>query len=61
MKARSQRLVWPRHDEYVTDWPGDAIRSSTELAVENLGSGEFGGPDFLLKLMVPACAHSAQV
>lgn len=60
MKARSQRLVWPRHEEYVTDWPGDAVRSSTKLAVEDLGSGKFGGPDFLLGLMVPACAHSVQ-
>ena len=61
MKARSQRLAWPRHDEYVTDWPGDATESTTELTAEDLGSGGFGGPDFLLGLVVPSCAHTSQV
>jgi protein-L-isoaspartate O-methyltransferase len=63
MKARSQRLVWPRHNEYVREWPGDAVGSTTEMAAGDLGSGdpnggEFGGPEFLLGLVVPACAHS---
>ncbi|WP_121188090.1 protein-L-isoaspartate O-methyltransferase [Nocardiopsis sp. Huas11] len=57
MKARSQRLAWPRHDAYVTDWPGD-IASTTTLTADDLAGVAFGGVDFVLGLLVPDCAHT---
>jgi protein-L-isoaspartate O-methyltransferase len=57
MKARSQRLAWPRHDEYVTDWPGEAA-STTALTSDDLVGAAFGGVDFVLGLLVPECAHT---
>lgn len=57
MKARSQRLVWPRHEEYVTDWPGEV--STTPLARRDLVSDDpYGITEFALGLLVPDCTHT---
>ncbi len=60
MRMRSQRLVWPRHDDYVQ--PGAlsvADTSSTALTeAQLLGTGSFDAVDFALGLRVPHIARN---
>lgn len=56
MKDRSQRLSWPRHEDYVTDWPGEV--STTALPLDAIVSGDpYGSTEYILGLLVPDCAH----
>ncbi|MGP4001461.1 methyltransferase domain-containing protein [Streptomyces sp. 8N706] len=60
MKARSQRLPWPRHADYVPEsWPGDARRSSTSVSADSLFEGPFGVAEFIIGLLVRDCVHAA--
>ncbi|MBF9068334.1 methyltransferase domain-containing protein [Streptacidiphilus sp. NEAU-YB345] len=56
MKIRAQRLAWPRHEEYVPNFPGDAERSTTPLSVAELG-GKFDTAQFVTGLCIPNCTH----
>ncbi|MBB4933410.1 protein-L-isoaspartate O-methyltransferase [Lipingzhangella halophila] len=56
MKARDQRLSWPRHEEYVTDWPGETSTTTLPLGVVTSGD-PYGLVEFALGLLVPDCAH----
>ncbi|MEV5508264.1 methyltransferase domain-containing protein [Streptomyces orinoci] len=63
MRMRSQRFVWPRHDEYVPAGAMDAadVSYASSLTEEELcgGAGGFGVVPFALGLRVPEVAHTA--
>ncbi|MFI6770098.1 methyltransferase domain-containing protein [Streptomyces sp. NPDC050355] len=61
MRMRSQRFVWPRHDEYVPAGAMDAADTSftTMTEAEFCGTGSFDVIGFALGLRVPAVAHTA--
>ncbi|KRV48656.1 protein-L-isoaspartate(D-aspartate) O-methyltransferase [Wenjunlia vitaminophila] len=59
MKARSQRLAWPRHGEYVTGGSfAAADRSVPALAPVALAAGTFAPVTFAIGLQVRECAHT---
>lgn len=60
MRMRSQRFVWPRHDEYVPAGAMDAADTSftTMTEAELRGTGSFDVTGFALGLRVPAVAHT---
>jgi protein-L-isoaspartate(D-aspartate) O-methyltransferase len=62
MKLRSQRLVWPRFEEYLPQgFPGDAEVTETGLsplsAVPDVG---FTAAPFAVGLVVPGCVQTVQ-
>lgn len=60
MRMRSQRFVWPRHDDYVPAGAMDAAETSftTLPQAELLGTGSLDVTGFALGLRVPAVAHT---
>ncbi|MFD8162729.1 methyltransferase domain-containing protein [Streptomyces malaysiensis] len=60
MRLRSQRFVWPRHDEYVPPGALDAADTSTTTLTEAqlCGTGSFDPVGFALGLRVPDVAHN---
>ncbi|MGW7753705.1 methyltransferase domain-containing protein [Streptomyces violaceusniger] len=60
MRLRSQRFVWPRHDEYVPPGALDAADTSTTTLTEAqlCGTGSFDAVGFALGLRVPDVAHN---
>ncbi|MFC1420371.1 methyltransferase domain-containing protein [Streptacidiphilus cavernicola] len=56
MKLRDQRLDWERFSDYVSAFPGDAIRSTTRLTPNDLGS-QYETARFVTGLVVPDLAH----
>ncbi|GGW99762.1 hypothetical protein [Streptomyces noursei] len=61
MCMRSQRLVWPRHDEYVPAGAMEAADTSTTSMTEEglCGTGSFDAVVFALGLRVPDVVHVA--
>ncbi|CCB71214.1 Protein-L-isoaspartate(D-aspartate) O-methyltransferase (plasmid) [Streptantibioticus cattleyicolor NRRL 8057 = DSM 46488] len=62
MKARSQRLVWPRFEEYLPDgFPAEATVTKTDLSPFSMvPGGPFTAAPFAVGLAVPDCAHTVQ-
>ncbi|MGW7001298.1 methyltransferase domain-containing protein [Streptomyces sp. NPDC054933] len=62
MKLRSQRIVWPRFEEYLPQgFPGDAAVTETGLwPFSMVPDASFTAAPFVVGLAVPGCVHTVQ-
>lgn len=57
MRARAQRLTWPRHNDYVPG-SGPVAKTTTTLDRDLFPQSRLGAAAFAIGLRVPACVHA---